>query len=84
MANLLVERDIGNILIIDLRSITNCLFEMLFHREESVKIDTAQIWNIYVLISCLFRRYRTRTPVDLLTHLSWEKLQALISLFLLA
>ncbi len=29
MANLLVERDIGKILIIDLRSITNYLFEVL-------------------------------------------------------
>lgn len=33
VAKLLVECDIGKILITDLRSITNCLFEMLFHRE---------------------------------------------------
>lgn len=37
MGNLLVERDIGKILIIDLRGITNCLFEMLFHGAKSVK-----------------------------------------------
>lgn len=31
--NLLVEHETGKILIIDLRSITNCLVEMLFHCE---------------------------------------------------
>ncbi len=83
MANLPVECDIGRNLIIDLKSITNCLLEMLFHRANQYRL-TAQIWNIYVLISRLFRWYHTRTPVDQLALLSWERLQALISLFLLA
>lgn len=39
MDNLLVEHETGEILIIDLRSITNCLLEMLFHLRKSVKID---------------------------------------------
>lgn len=42
MADLLVECDIGKILIIDLRSTTNRLLEMLFHRENQSRL-TAQI-----------------------------------------
>lgn len=33
-ADFLVEHDIGKILIINLRSITNCLFEVLFHSKD--------------------------------------------------
>lgn len=50
-------------LIIDLRSVTNSLLEVLFHCENRSRL-TAEIWNIYVLISCLFRWYHTGTPVD--------------------
>lgn len=46
MANLLVERDIGEILIIDLRSITNRLLEMLFRPRKSVEIDSTDMKHL--------------------------------------
>lgn len=46
MDNLLVEHDTGEILIIDLRSITNCLLEMLFQLRKSVKIDSADMKHL--------------------------------------
>lgn len=49
--------------IIDLRSVTNRLLEVLFHCENRSRL-TAAIWNIYVLISGPFRWYHTGTPVD--------------------
>lgn len=63
--NLLVGYDTGKEkkVIIDLRSVTNRLLEMLFHCENRSRL-TAEIWNIYVLISGLFRWYHTGTPVD--------------------
>ena len=50
-------------LIIDLRSVTNCLCEVFFHCENQSRL-TAEIWNIYVLISHLFHWHHTGTPVD--------------------
>lgn len=49
--------------IIDLRSVTNRLLEVLFHCENRSRL-TAAIWNIYVLISGPFHWYHTGTPVD--------------------
>lgn len=62
--NLLVGYDTGKKnLIIDLRSVTNRLLEVLFHCENRSRL-TAEIWNIYVLISCLFHWHRTGKPVN--------------------
>lgn len=45
MANLPAKLDISKILI-DLRSITNCIFEVLFHSEKSVKIDSTDMKHL--------------------------------------
>lgn len=56
-----------------MRSVTNRLLEVLFLCENRSRL-TAEIWNIYVLISCLFRWHHTGTPVDQLGGVVGETL----------